>query len=348
MISVIIPVYNTEKYLGRCIDSILNCTVNDFEVILINDGSTDRSGEICRRYCGKDSRVKLYDQENAGVSAARNKGIEVSRGEWIIFVDSDDTISHDFLEIVTRREYQKQDMLIFDHTERKKRLKSGRRSKITGNARIIKIGKRANSVRMIKKILYAKPLTKNGNTNLRSPCAKAYKKAVLDRYAIRFSQDVFIGEDKLFNMEYQLRAKSCIYIPRTVYFVEWRGDSLTHRFQPQYVKNYYMFQKRLKMLLQENKIWGDLERAYYENILTAVTEVLVYGIFNPRSTRTYEEDRKLCHEIHNNEIYRSAYRYSEKSGIIPRRILLHFFNRKNYMAVNLICRLSYVVLHKVR
>ena len=92
MISVIIPVYNTEKYLGRCIDSILNCTVNDFEVILINDGSTDRSGEICRRYCGKDSRVKLYDQENAGVSAARNKGIEVSRGEWIIFVDSDDTI----------------------------------------------------------------------------------------------------------------------------------------------------------------------------------------------------------------------------------------------------------------
>ena len=328
MISVIIPVYNTEKYLGRCIDSILNCTVNDFEVILINDGSTDRSGEICRRYCGKDSRVKLYDQENAGVSAARNKGIEVSRGEWIIFVDSDDTISHDFLEIVTRREYQKQDMLIFDHTERKKRLKSGRRSKITGNARIIKIGKRANSVRMIKKILYAKPLTKNGNTNLRSPCAKAYKKAVLDRYAIRFSQDVFIGEDKLFNMEYQLRAKSCVYIPRTVYFVEWRGDSLTHRFQPQYVKNYYMFQKRLKMLLQENKIWGDLERAYYENILTAVTEVLVYGIFNPRSTRTYEENRKLCHEIHNNEIYRSAYRYSEKTGFI--------------------CRLSYVVLHKVR
>ena len=201
---------------------------------------------------------------------------------------------------------------------------------------------------MIKKIVYGKRLTKNGNTNLRSPCAKAYKKAVLDRYAIRFSQDVFIGEDKLFNMEYQLRAKSCVYIPRTVYFVEWRGDSLTHRFQPQYVKNYYMFQKRLKMLLQENKIWGDLERAYYENILTAVTEVLVYGIFNPRRTRTYEENRKLCHEIHNNEIYRSAYRYSEKTGIIPRRILLHFFNRKNYMAVNLICRLSYVVLHKVR
>lgn len=348
MISVIIPVYNTEKYLRRCVDSILNCACKDFEVILINDGSTDRSGEICRHYCKRDTRVRLLEQENAGVSAARNRGIEISRGEWIIFVDSDDTISRSFLEIVARQEYREQDLLIFDYAKQKRGLKTGRKSENTKTARRIRIGKREGSVQMIEKLLCAKPLAEHSNTNLRSPCAKAYKKAILDRYAIRFSPDVLIGEDKLFNIEYQLRAESCTYIPETVYFVEWRRDSSTHRFQPEYIKNYDTFQKKLRALLQEHKIFEDLKGAYYENILTAVTEVLVYGIFNPGSTRTYRENCKLCREVHSNEIYKSASRYSEKTGIIPRRILFYFFNRENCLAVNLICRLSYAILHRTR
>lgn len=93
LISIIAPVYNIAEYLPRCIDSILNQTHKNLEIILINDGSTDSSGEICDDYAKKDSRVIVIHQENAGVSAARNAGLEASCGEWIGFIDPDDWVA---------------------------------------------------------------------------------------------------------------------------------------------------------------------------------------------------------------------------------------------------------------
>ena len=90
MISVIIPVYNVESYLGRCIDSVLRSDYEDFELILVNDGSTDASPRICAEYARRDSRVRVLSQENKGVSAARNRGLESCRGEWVVSVDGDD------------------------------------------------------------------------------------------------------------------------------------------------------------------------------------------------------------------------------------------------------------------
>ena len=98
MISVIVPVYNVEKYLEECLDSIKNQTFNDIEVILVNDGSTDNSQEICERYCSQDPRFHLINQENKGQSIARNRGVAESKGEFIVFIDSDDIVKIDLLE----------------------------------------------------------------------------------------------------------------------------------------------------------------------------------------------------------------------------------------------------------
>ena len=97
-ISIIVPVYNTEKYLRRCVDSILAQTFTDFELLLINDGSTDSSGAICDEYTQKDSRVRVFHKENGGVSSACNLGLDNARGEWITFEDSDDTLPVNALE----------------------------------------------------------------------------------------------------------------------------------------------------------------------------------------------------------------------------------------------------------
>lgn len=97
-ISVIIPVYNTEKYLHRCIDSVLAQTYKDFELLLIDDGSKDSSGIICDEYAAKDARVRVFHKENGGVSSARNFGLDNAKGEWITFVDSDDYIEENFLK----------------------------------------------------------------------------------------------------------------------------------------------------------------------------------------------------------------------------------------------------------
>lgn len=105
MISVIVPVYQVEKYLHRCVESILNQTFEDYEVILVDDGSKDSSGKICDQYAALDTRIKVIHQENQGLSGARNAGIAVAKGEWIIFVDSDDyiaeTMLNDLYEAVT-------------------------------------------------------------------------------------------------------------------------------------------------------------------------------------------------------------------------------------------------------
>ena len=98
MISVIVPVYNAEKYLHRCIDSILAQSYADFELLLIDDGSKDSSGKICDEYAQKDSRVRVFHKENGGVSSARNMGLENVKGEWVTFCDADDYVTSDWLK----------------------------------------------------------------------------------------------------------------------------------------------------------------------------------------------------------------------------------------------------------
>lgn len=100
LISVIIPVYNTAQYLSRCLDSVLNNTYRELEVICINDGSPDNSLEILNDYARKDCRMKVIDQKNAGVSAARNRGMDAATGEYIAFVDSDDWVHPQYFELL--------------------------------------------------------------------------------------------------------------------------------------------------------------------------------------------------------------------------------------------------------
>ena len=99
MISVIIPIYNTEKYLCQCIESVLIQSYPKFELLLINDGSKDRSGEICDEYAKKDNRIKVFHKENGGVSSARNLGLDNANGDYICFIDADDYVGKRYLEI---------------------------------------------------------------------------------------------------------------------------------------------------------------------------------------------------------------------------------------------------------
>ena len=100
LISVIIPVYNSEKYLRACLDSVINQTYKHLDIILINDGSTDQSGYICDEYAKKDSRIKVIHQNNQGVSAARNKGMSEIKGDYVSFIDADDTLDLDMYELL--------------------------------------------------------------------------------------------------------------------------------------------------------------------------------------------------------------------------------------------------------
>ena len=117
-ISVIVPVYKVESYLGKCLDSIIGQTYHILEIILIDDGSPDRCGEICDEYAAKDPRIHVIHQQNAGLSAARNAGLDIASGDYIMFVDSDDWVEKNTCETVLMIAQQQQaDIVCYGYNE---------------------------------------------------------------------------------------------------------------------------------------------------------------------------------------------------------------------------------------
>ena len=100
LVSIIVPVYNAQDYVGKCIASILAQSYTNIELILVNDGSTDKSEDVCRKYARLDERIKIFSQSNGGVSNARNKGLDKASGEYIMFVDADDYIESNMVEVM--------------------------------------------------------------------------------------------------------------------------------------------------------------------------------------------------------------------------------------------------------
>lgn len=348
MISVIIPVYNAELTLARCIDSVLASACGDFEIILVNDGSIDKSPEICSAYAGRDSRIRFVTQENQGVSAARNRGIREATGEWIIFLDADDFISDDFLSLVARPDYRHMDLILFRFA-----IYSSNASTVShhtdspeGAPAEAHCYQREEMLSLIRRILVPRPLEDGFAPDFRTPCARAYKKSILEQYAIRFSPDIRIGEDLLFNLEYQLKAGSCAVIPRTVYFYDVHGDSSSHHFSLRLHENHARLLQTVRDVLDRSGMFAALEQDYYSYALENLTYVLIREIFSPRSPRKYRESRMLCQEMRRNRMYIDAFGYNRETGILPRKVLVLFFRLKCYLIVKFISGISYVYLQK--
>lgn len=184
MISVIIPVYNSEKTLSRSIESVLTQDYAELEVVLVDDGSIDSSPIICEEWAKKDSRVKVYHQRNGGVSEARNKGLEVANGEWITFVDSDDYIEKGYFP---KKFDQSVDLYVQNW-----RVFGGGEAPLEHVDYQIAKGEEIVSF-----------MEKNGHLDLfRMVAAKIIKREIIENNQLRFKSQFVLGEDTLFFLEY--------------------------------------------------------------------------------------------------------------------------------------------------
>lgn len=188
-ISVIVPVYNAEKYLGRCIESVLRQTYKDFELILVNDGSKDSSLVICREYERADERIKVIDKPNGGVSSARNAGIDNACGKMLTFLDSDDYLSEDFLEAFG--DFEDYDFCsqgsVNEYTDRPTRVNSH------------------NMAGRYEKALFLESMY---NTLLiASPWAKLYSAKIIQDNNLRFDERFSYAEDRIFNAACLIKCK---------------------------------------------------------------------------------------------------------------------------------------------
>lgn len=203
MISVIIPVYNVELYLPQCVESVLNQSYQNFELILVDDGSSDNSPAICDEYSKKDARVRVVHQKNTGVSAARNFGIEQSRGEWLTFIDSDDFVENDYLE---RFDVEKNnaDLIIQGLEYFDNRTRIYFKQVIVDNIILPKDG--------LKTIVAKNKLLHSGY-----PVAKAYKRNLLIDNNIRFNQNISFHEDHIFVLQAMNAANGVRFVDSVAY-----------------------------------------------------------------------------------------------------------------------------------
>lgn len=182
--SFILPIYKVEMYLPKCIDSILKQSISDFEVILVDDGSPDKCPNICDKYAKKDSRIKVIHKKNAGLCDARNAGLKKAKGEYILFVDPDDYIEKNYLEVIDR-EADEYDMLVFSYNALYK------------NKKIKKFGE--NNIITAEE---AQKYLVQDDKFCGYVWNKAYRKEIIDKYNLKFDNSVTISEDILFTYQF--------------------------------------------------------------------------------------------------------------------------------------------------
>jgi glycosyltransferase involved in cell wall biosynthesis len=248
-LSIIVPVYNSEEYLRQCIDSILNQKFEDYELLLINDGSTDDSGNICNEYTERDKRVKVYNQENSGVSAARNIGLEHSTGEWITFVDSDDYLRTNYffdiennkdadwilLNIEREMNSQPEVFLDFDNCYFEMNTFTERYS------------------------LYP---------DFPSPWGRFFKSEIIKTNNIRFNQGLKFGEDAVFNISY-LQYCRIVYTSNSSSYVYRDTESGLSKLGFD-LKNDIILYKEIKAGLEK----FDNKKMYNRSIVMPLTRIL--------------------------------------------------------------------------
>lgn len=268
MVSVIIPVYNVEKYLRRCLDSVVRQTYADLEIILINDGSEDGSGLICDEYAKKDARIKVLHKQNAGVSAARNDGLDMATGEYVMFIDSDDYVLANCIETLASVAIKNNAEVVGGGAAKFKDEKEIQTPECTDlQSRVLKL---AFHVAVEKYAVW------------HYVWVKLYKKSFLNDK--RFSMSLRFGEDAFFNLclcAEQLTEVNAYFIDFPFYWYYQRNDSAVHN------SSYLDVEKRI-----------DVYFDYFQrNDLNALgksifAKAIIKDLFSFRYLSMYEGDKK--------------------------------------------------------
>lgn len=219
-ISVIIPVYNAQTYLEQTLTCLENQSFRDFEVVLVDDGSTDNSGAICDRYAAKDARFKVIHKENGGASTARNCGVANAQGEYIAFIDSDDLVDADFLEqLIRQMEENDTDLVICGYDRFYHDDPTDKVDYLLG----------AEEIGVLKTNMDIANLFTVPKTSLSAVAvwAKLYRTSIIRQHNVHFPEDIHYEEDCCFNTQYYRYARSAVTIQKNLYHYRQLTQSLS-------------------------------------------------------------------------------------------------------------------------
>ncbi|WP_404987671.1 glycosyltransferase family 2 protein [Clostridium culturomicium] len=228
-VSIIVPIYNVEQYIYRCLDTLTSQTLKDIEIILIDDGSPDNCPKICDEYAVKDERIKVVHKNNEGLGLARNSGIEIASGEYIAFVDSDDYVTLDMCELLYNEAKENNaDVVyggIFYDNGKTIRAKSCVRERTIWNSK-------EKVKELLLDLIGTNPNERNDTIMEVSVWKALFKKSIFDDYNIKFeSERKFISEDIIFDIDFLRFCQCVVVIPNAVYYYCVNPNSLSKTFR---------------------------------------------------------------------------------------------------------------------
>lgn len=291
MVSIVVPVFNSEKAIQSCIESILGQTYRDIELILIDDGSSDHSLNLCREYQEKDGRVRVYSQENRGVSRTRNRGIELAEGKYIQFVDSDDRIVPDMVEKLVAAMEQEEGigLTLCGIRELHEDHEYIAVPDVEGVFSLDKLGEEYPGI--------------FHNSILNSPCNKLY---IRDKIKVRFPENLSLGEDLIFNLEYMRKIKKIAFVKESLYDYIIHPGSLNRKYREDGIEiARHLYEENLKFC-REYQMGPAAEQC----ISSIFIRFLIYGLSDLYSVSGVKREKKkeiLKRWIHCKEVKEAAH-----------------------------------------
>lgn len=338
MISVIVPVYNVEKYLRKCIDSILNQTYKNIEIVLVDDGSTDASGKICDEYQVNHKNIRVVHKKNDGLGMARNSGMEIIKGDYVTFVDSDDYIDSKLLEIMYN--HMQENNLDMCKTgfkkvnDEKKVYKEVRyNNEFFHNDEVGKV--------LLPRMIGSLPDKKDSIEMC--VCAVLYKTSIIKKHGILFpSERVLISEDLVFNIEYMQYANNASTIDFVGYNYRYNPNSLSHKYKDNRFDMCKFFYENIKERLDKYKYdkntYYRLDRIFFIYLKMCISQEKK-SISNKSKKDSIEVIKRICSD---KLVLDAINDYPIKKMGIKQKTFLLLIKKQKYKKLYFLCNLNII------
>lgn len=338
-VSIIVPIYNVERYLDRCMQTLLGQTMTDIEIILVDDGSPDRCPQMCDEYAKKDPRVKVVHKQNGGLGYARNSGLDVATGEYVAFVDSDDFTSVEAYETLYKvAKEQDADIVYAGFTMQDS---DGTESECF---MLNHVWEGKEIISFLKSMIFdTKP---DIDTIWMSVWNGLYKRDLIEQHKIRFfSEREFLSEDILFHLMLVPLCRKIVCIPKTFYHYCYNGTSLTHSsFNVRKIEcNIRLFEKLSK--IAEDYHLPEIKKEIFLFFENYTRGIILRGII--LSDRSMAEKRRLCNKVYGYKGWKAVRDYLKDKNIPKKeRLGLFLITNRLFLLNVLLFKIYYIVLGK--
>ncbi len=317
-VSIIVPVYNAKNYLHKCIDALLSQNFDDFELILVNDGSKDESGKICDEYATKDNRIKVIHKENGGVSSARNRGLDEASGKYIMFCDSDDYIKEEFCAPMVELAKGDNDCLVIAGITKIRDTK-------TLSDDLCPEYEEGATVTLTNKEycdLYVKLNLKEPFLLTNMPYNKLFCREIIEKHHLRFNTQIHYNEDFIFNLQYLQKVSRVKIYNKSIYhyYLDAPG-SLCKKYFKDIINMFRAKEDVLKSVIIDNATnQKDALKVWYTMVFDD-TNRAINNTFSPSNSASKKIKTKYCTKLIRDKRFRKSLKIADTKGY--NRLYIH-------------------------